>query len=40
VVFKRLTGRTPREYRRQAAAASAKDLKKNTQSLNHLMGPV
>jgi len=34
VLFKRLTGQTPCDYRRQATTEGAKDLKKNTQGLN------
>ncbi len=39
VLFKRLTGQTPCGYRRQATTESAKNLKKNTQGLNSLLGP-
>ena len=35
VVFKRMTGQTPGNYRRQAMAQDAKHLKKNTPVLNH-----
>jgi LacI family transcriptional regulator len=40
VVFKRLTGQTPRAYRRQATTEGARNLKKNTQALNQSAGSV